>query len=310
MSSPFARHMVQQPLADDFADLFGLVFVGPGHERAKPKHLGKVAFTLEGLQRAIRRLKMHKDPDTVGIAAELLKFIPDDFLQCLLEMYNFVLLNGLVPPVWKETVFAMLPNKMCAVQASNFRPTANTRLFYKIFEYMLLRGWRTLRIFTSQGHSTAFVQTADWKTFGSGITIWVVSLDLSKVFDRVRLPALWTALERQSVSQHLIWLLHKCNENQTGEVKTESGRSRAFSISAGVRQGCVLSPRLFNAVLQEAMETWRCAVAGHVFNLGDGGMERLFDLRFADDILSFAVSASETALILEELIDALAGVGL
>ena len=49
-------------------------------------------------------------------------------------------------------------------------------------------------------------------------------------------------------------------------------------------------------------------MGGHGFDLGDG-MERLLNLRFADDILLFAASASETELILEELIKALAGVG-
>ena len=120
--------MVQQPLADEFADLFELDFVGPVHERAMPEHLGAVEFTLQELQRAIGRLKVNKAPDTVGIAVEL---IPDDFLPCLLDMYNFVLFNGSVPPVWKETVFGMLPQKMRAVQTSDFRPLANTRLFYE-----------------------------------------------------------------------------------------------------------------------------------------------------------------------------------
>lgn len=71
--------MVQQPLADEFAGLFELVSVGP-------VHLGEVEFTLQELQRAIRRLKVSKAPDAVGIAAELLEFIPDEFLQCLLDM--------------------------------------------------------------------------------------------------------------------------------------------------------------------------------------------------------------------------------
>ena len=48
------------------------------------------------------------------------------------------------------------------------------------------------------------------------------------------------------------------------------------------------------------MQIWRCAVSGHGFDLGDG-MERLLDLRFANDILLFAAPASETDLILEEL---------
>jgi hypothetical protein len=58
-------------------------------------------------------------------------------------------------------------------------------------------------------------------------------------------------------------------------------------INAGVRQGCVLSPRLFCAALQEAMRSWRNAEERNGLNL-QGGLQHLLDLRFADDILLFA----------------------
>ena len=37
-----------------------------------------------------------------------------------------------------------------------------------------------------------------------------------------------------------------------------------------MRQGCVLSPRLFCSVLQLAMEDWRCNVSNNGVDLGDG----------------------------------------
>ena len=56
-----------------------------------------------------------------------------------------------------------------------------------------------------------------------------------------------------------------------------------FDICAGVRHGCVLSPRLFCSVLQVAMDRWRNQVEHFGLNLGDG-MSHLLDLRCADDI--------------------------
>ena len=73
--------------------------------------------------------------------------------------------------------------------------------------------------------------------------------------------------------------------------------SREFCIKAGVRQGCVLSPRLFCSVLQLAMEEWRCDVSHNGLDLGDGGPP-LSDLRFADDILLFAGSGNNLAICL------------
>ena len=69
--------------------------------------------------------------------------------------------------------------------------------------------------------------------------------------------ALWIALETHGVSQHLIWILQLLYDNQRGQVFTDSGESREFDIRRGVRQGCVLSPRLFCSVLEDACENGR-----------------------------------------------------
>ena len=42
------------------------------------------------------------------------------------------------------------------------------------------------------------------KTLAVNKPIWIISLDLSKAFDRVLWPALWTALKQQGVSHQLI----------------------------------------------------------------------------------------------------------
>ena len=40
-----------------------------------------------------------------------------------------------------------------------------------------------------------------------GIAVWIISLDLSKAFDRVHWPALWTALVDEGIRVHLVWIL-------------------------------------------------------------------------------------------------------
>ena len=87
------------------------------------------------------------------------------------------------------------------------------------------------------------------------------------------------------------------------------GTSRAFDIRAGVRQGCVLSPRLLSCVLQFAMRSWRHQMQTLGIDLRDS-LPLLLDLRLADGILRFATSAGDVARILDALVTALSGVGL
>ena len=107
----------------------------------------------------------------------------------------------------------------------------------------------------------------------------------------------------------MVWMISKLYDGQFGEVIGSSGRSRKFNITGGVRQGCVLSPRLFCAVLQFAMRKWRLKVGDLGFDLSDG-MPHLIDLRFADDILLFARSALEVGRLLDSLVAELSEVGL
>jgi len=41
------------------------------------------------------------------------------------------------------------------------------------------------------------------KTLAVNIPTWIVSLDLSKAFDRIAWPALWQALRQPGVSDHM-----------------------------------------------------------------------------------------------------------
>ena len=85
--------------------------------------------------------------------------------------------------------------------------------------------------------------------------------------------------------------------------------SHEFDICAGVRQGCVLSPRLVCSVLQLAMGLWRNQVEHFGLNLGDG-MSHLLDLRFAGDILFWGESAQAVSSMLHALVTCLEQVGL
>ena len=214
----------------------------------------------------------------------------------------------------------MLPKKVRAKQTTDFRPIANVRLLYKTFAYLLLgrlkhvldaeqpeeqHGFRAGRI---EEHLLSANILWD-KAETTGLPVWSISLDLSKAFDRVHWPALWAALFEQGVPEHLIWVLQRVCYGQHGEIVGDFGRSDEFPITGGVRQGCVLSPRLFCAVLEFAMRKWRHAVGQAGIDLMDGG-PNLFDLRFADDILIFARSRHELGQLIDSLMIHLEQVGL
>ena len=92
---------------------------------------------------------------------------------------------------------------------------------------------------------------------------------------------LWKILKEMGIPDHLTCLLRNLYTGQESTVRTGHGTTNWFQIGKGVRQGCVLSPCLFNlyaeyimrnAELDEAQA--RITIAGRNIN----------HLKYADDI--------------------------
>ena len=56
---------------------------------------------------------------------ELLQHVPVEFLMILFRVYNSALEDGEVPDCWRTTCLHMLPKKLRAMHASDFRPIGN-----------------------------------------------------------------------------------------------------------------------------------------------------------------------------------------
>ena len=79
--------------------------------------------------------------------------------------------------------------------------------------------------------------------------------------------------------------LKTLHQNQTADVKTEVGRTRPVKVHRGVRQGCQLSPMLFNLhelTMRHALEKWEDGI--------EIGGTYYCNLRYADDVAFLATT--------------------
>ena len=78
-------------------------------------------------------------------------------------------------------------------------------------------------------------------TMPKALTVWIITN--------------WKILKEMGISDHLTCLLRNLYAGQEATVRTGHGTTDWFQIEKGVRQGCILSPCLFNLYVEYIMKS-------------------------------------------------------
>ena len=105
----------------------------------------------------------------------------------------------------------------------------------------------------------------------------------------------WKILEEMGIPDHLTCLLRNLYARQEGTVKTGHGKTDWFQIGKGVRQGCTLSPCLFNLCTEYIMRNARLDVAQAGVKIAG---RNIHNLRYTDDTTLMAESEDELKSLL------------
>ena len=83
--------------------------------------------------------------------------------------------------------------------------------------------------------------------------IYFCFIDYAKAFDCVDHNKLWKILKEMVIPDHLTCLLRNLYASPEATVRTGHGTTDWFHTGKGVRQGCILSPCLFNLYAEYIM---------------------------------------------------------
>ena len=128
-----------------------------------------------------------------------------------------------------------------------------------------------------------------------GVSALASVLDYAKAFDCVDHNKLWKILKEMGISDHLTCLLRNLYAGQEPTVRTGHGTTDWFQIGKGVRQGCILSPCLFNIYAEYI--SWYVALD----ELQAGikiARRNINNLRYTDDTTLMAESEEELKSLL------------
>ena len=113
-----------------------------------------------------------------------------------------------------------------------------------------------------------------------GQKVYICFIDYSKAFDCINHELMWKTLGEMGIPKHLIHLLKGLYEDQIAVIRTEYGDTDRIRIKKGVRQGCILSPFLFNLYAERIMRLAGMDEAEEGVKIAGRTMN---NLRYADD---------------------------
>ena len=120
--------------------------------------------------------------------------------------------------------------------------------------------------------------------------IYFCFIDYAKAFDCVDHNKLWKILKEMGIPEHLTCLLRNLYAGQEATVRTGHGKTDWFQIGKGVRQGCILSPCLFNLHAEYIMQNARLDEAQAGIKIS---RRNINNLGYTDDTTLMAESEEE-----------------
>ena len=132
-------------------------------------------------------------------------------------------------------------------------------------------------------------------------------IDYAKAFDCVDHNKLWKILKEMGTPDQLTHLLRNLYAGQEATVRTGHGTTDWFQIKKGVRQGCILSPWLFNLYAEYIMRNVGMDEEQAGIKIAGGNIN---NLRYADDTTLMAESEEELKSLLMKVEEESEQVGL
>ena len=119
-------------------------------------------------------------------------------------------------------------------------------------------------------------QSLEWQS-----PLYTVFVDFQKAFDSVDRDVIWSLMHHYGFSPKFVTIIQQLYEDATCQVIHDGKLTEPFSVKTGVRQGCVLSPTIFQMVVDWVM---RQSTTGKKTGIKWTFTKKLDDLDFADDI--------------------------
>ena len=220
--------------------------------------------TEEEIATAMKAMANEKAVGPDGLPAELLKLGLQQDRTILLEFHRLTTLiwrEGKVPQQWKDAVITVPHKKGDKTECENYGGISLVSHAGKVLLKVVAKrlsayceakgllpeeqcGFRPNRSTTDMMFVVRRLQEIGRK---AGVSLFMCFIDLQRAYDTVDRTLLWQVLTRIGVPPQMMAVIRQFHDGMRACVRPDDGVcSDWFEVEQGLRQGCVLSPLLFN----------------------------------------------------------------
>ncbi len=297
--------------ADDYSDsILENKLIDLLNKETKVTNLDK-PITFQELTKTIRQLKNRKATGPDCISNEMIKYSGDTLKESLLKLFNLTLTSTTFPDSWCHGYIVALHKSGDKSDPTNYRGITLSSCIGKLFTQILNNRLTTFIescdiMHEAQAGFRPKARTADHILILKYIIqqakqkkkkVYACFVDLKKAFDTVWHTGALYALLQAGCSTQFTLLIQNMYSKLQSCIRLDNIRSEFFPIKVGTRQGCNLSPIIFNLFINK-LPQYLDNIATQPFSIMD---HRISSLLYADDI----VLLSQTPMGLQCLLNGL-----